>query len=406
MAPEEANRTPTAIIMPDQPRRVLEKSRTVRRKYQQSNKRFQFTASQIQRIEREEERERKAQQLRDREKKKIANKKKKAEKEAQEREERKRLGLPDPNGTKITASQPLMLNFFGKRKEEDTKEEDIEEEEEETPTPPCFENVVDTQDMKESNAAQLEDDDIETEFEDDWFDNDLVLEDYSQSRNNAISNNVPVFCALDSECQEAALGDNKAATPQREVGHLYVNTKKLCGSFEDDTAHLLDDLDPTTILQTLENTEPFLQDCQTPNKAATPHSMSTPPNRTDAETSEKDNYKENWHPNLPRDGREIQQPPQPAAPRCQSLQSQSSLSSGTRQALDVLSSCDPDDEKALEATSNEKDQCASKETQKDHAELKKEVPFEIHVDTEDDFGDLDLSTQELKDLDDMTENNA
>lgn len=399
--------------MPDQPRRILEKSRTVRRKYQRSNKRFQFTASQIQQIEREEERERKAQQLRDREKKKIANKKKKAEKEAQEREERKRLGLPDPNGPKITASQPLMLNFFGKKKEED-KEEDTEEEE--TPTTPCFENVVDMQDTKEDNAAQLEYDDTDTEFEDDRFENDLVLEEYSQSRNNAISNNVPVFCALNSDCQEAAPGDNKAAIPQRDVDHLYVNTKKLCESFEDDTAHLLEDLDPTTILQTLENTQPILQDCQAPNKAPTSHAMPTPPNcaaqhgraqnRAGAETNEKDDYKENWHPNLPRDGRETQQPPQPATPSRQSLQSQSSLSSGTRQALDVLSSCGSDDEKALEATPTEKDQRTSKETQNDHSESKDEAPFEIHVDTEDEYGDLDLSTQELKDLDDMTENNA
>jgi hypothetical protein len=407
--------------MPDQPRRVLEKSRTVRRRYQRSNKRFQFTASQIQNIEREEERERKAQQLRDREKKKIANKKKKAEKEAKEREERKRLGLPHPNGPKITASQPLMLNFFGKRKEED-KENDIEEEEEEeeekTLTKPCFENVVDIpqQDMKEDKVAQLEDDDTETEFEDDWFDNDLVLEEHAQCTNNAISKGVPVFRALNSDCRAAAPEDSKAVIPQGEVGHLYVNTNKLCESFEDDTAHLLEDLDPSTILQTLENTEPTLQDYQAPYKTLNPHAMSFPPNRAaqsgraqnrvGAETSERDDYKENWHPNFPRDGRETRQPPQPAITRHQSSQSQSSHSSGPRQVLDVLSSHGSDDEVAPEVTSPEKDQHSSKEPPNAHAESKDEAPFEIHVDTEDDYGDLDLSTQELKDLDDMTKNNA
>ncbi|QKX53529.1 uncharacterized protein TRUGW13939_00608 [Talaromyces rugulosus] len=403
--------------MPDQPRRVLEKSRTVRRRYQRSNKRFQFTASQIQKIEREEEREKKAQQLRDREKKKIANKKKKAEKEAQEREERKRLGLPHPNGPKITASQPLMLNFFGKRKAED-KEDDIEEEEE-TPTKPCFENVVDIpqQDMKVDKAAQLEDDDTETEFEDDWFDNDLVLEEHSQCTNNAISKGVPVFRALHSDCRATAPEDSKAAISQGEVGHLYMNTNKLCESFEDDTAHLLEDLDPTTILQTLENTAPTLQDYQAPYKASNTHAMPSPPNRTaqrgqaqncaGAETSERDDYKENWHPNFPRDGRETQlPPPQPAITRRQSSQSQSSHSSGPRQVLDVLSSRGSDDEVAPEVTSPKKDRHASKEPPNDHAGSKDEAPFEIHVDTEDDYGDLDLSTQELKDLDDMTKNNA
>lgn len=101
--------------MPEQPRRILEKSRTVRRRYQRSNKRFQFTEAQIKQIEREEERERRAQKLREKEKKRLANKKKKAEKEAKAREERRRLGLPDPNA-KIPASQQRLSNFFGMKK--------------------------------------------------------------------------------------------------------------------------------------------------------------------------------------------------------------------------------------------------------------------------------------------------
>lgn len=101
-------------MMPDeQPRRItIEKSSTVRRRYQRSNKRFQFSAEQLARIERDQERERRAQQLRDKEKKRIANKKKKAEQEALAREERKRTGLPDPNGPKVPSSQPLLSMFL------------------------------------------------------------------------------------------------------------------------------------------------------------------------------------------------------------------------------------------------------------------------------------------------------
>ncbi|KAL4962311.1 alpha/beta fold hydrolase [Aspergillus stella-maris] len=98
----------------DHPRITLEKSRTVRRRYQRSNKRFTFTASQIARIEREEERERRAQKLRDKDKKRVQDKKKKAEKEARLREERMKRGLPDPNAPNVPASQPLLFNFIKK----------------------------------------------------------------------------------------------------------------------------------------------------------------------------------------------------------------------------------------------------------------------------------------------------
>jgi hypothetical protein len=195
-----------------QPRRVLEKSRTVRRKYQRSNKRCHFTASQIRQIEREEEREKRARQFRDREKKKLANKKKKAEKEAQEREKRKRLGLPHPDGFKITASQPLMLNFIAKKKEEG-KEKQV-------PRESCFEDAVDVplQDTTEDKAVRLDDDDTETEFEDDWFDSNLVLEEHSQCRRNAISE----VHAPNSDRGAAAPGDGKSKTSQREGLNFYV----------------------------------------------------------------------------------------------------------------------------------------------------------------------------------------
>ncbi|KAL4937668.1 hypothetical protein BDV06DRAFT_68261 [Aspergillus oleicola] len=96
----------------DTPRITLEKSRTVRRRYQRSNKRFTFTASQIARIEREEERERRAQKLRDKEKKRVQDRKKKAEREARAREERIKRGLPEPNASSVPASQPLLFNFI------------------------------------------------------------------------------------------------------------------------------------------------------------------------------------------------------------------------------------------------------------------------------------------------------
>ncbi|KAJ5888230.1 hypothetical protein N7495_008271 [Penicillium taxi] len=100
----------------DKPRIIIEKSSTVRRRYQRSNKRFTFTAEQIKRIEREEAREKRAKDLREKEKRRIANKKKKTEKEAKAREEARLQGLPDPFGFKIPASQPLLSKFLGLKK--------------------------------------------------------------------------------------------------------------------------------------------------------------------------------------------------------------------------------------------------------------------------------------------------
>lgn len=103
--------------MPSPSKRIiLEKSRTVRRRYQRSNKRLEFSASQIARIERDEEREKRAQKLREREKKRVANKKKKAEREAREREERRRLGpgAQDEHALKVPSSQPLLSMFLKK----------------------------------------------------------------------------------------------------------------------------------------------------------------------------------------------------------------------------------------------------------------------------------------------------
>ncbi|KAJ5581921.1 hypothetical protein N7535_000541 [Penicillium sp. DV-2018c] len=83
--------------MPDEPPRriILEKSKTVKRRYQRSNQR------------------KKAKRLREQEKKRIANKKRKAEQEARAREERKRRGLRDPNAARVPSSQPLLSMFLG-----------------------------------------------------------------------------------------------------------------------------------------------------------------------------------------------------------------------------------------------------------------------------------------------------
>lgn len=142
--------------MPEQPRRILEKSRTVRRRYQRSNKRFQFTEEQIKQIEREEERERRAQKLREKEKKRIANKKKKAEKEAKARRERRRLGLPDPN-VKISPSQQRLSSFFGMKKPPQEQKEEPELEDTELSS-----NDSDTENEVEGSSGSCSKGDIQS----------------------------------------------------------------------------------------------------------------------------------------------------------------------------------------------------------------------------------------------------
>ncbi|KAJ5340989.1 hypothetical protein N7541_010113 [Penicillium brevicompactum] len=122
--------------MPDEPRRiVLEKSKTVRRRYQRSNQRFKFSASQIERLDREEEREKKAKQLREKDKKRAAAKKRKAEQEARVREERKRRGIPDPNAPRVPSSQPLLSMFLGAGKTTPAPATEPEPEPEPEPAP-------------------------------------------------------------------------------------------------------------------------------------------------------------------------------------------------------------------------------------------------------------------------------
>ncbi|KAK2768415.1 hypothetical protein FQN54_000270 [Arachnomyces sp. PD_36] len=100
--------------MGDRPHVTLEKSRTVRRRYQRRKQQVTFSKAELERLERAEERDRRAKKLQEQEKRRIANKKKRLEKEAIAREERKKSGFPDPNAM-VSSSQKLLVNFFGKK---------------------------------------------------------------------------------------------------------------------------------------------------------------------------------------------------------------------------------------------------------------------------------------------------
>lgn len=239
----------------------------MRRRYQRSNKRFEFTTSQIQRIEREEERDQKAKQLREREKKKLANKKKKLEKEAKEREERRRLGIPDPNTGKIPASQPLLVNFFGAGRKkvgevkeqtegetEDsavTQESDSLEDEEmneleadernEDRASPVPEETIVLQHQQEAsktddtaNCLSEEFSDLETELGDDWLD-DVDLEKHMASIENSQK-------SLSSSA--ATRNDDQPTEPAQSATS---NWAGMTESFEDDTSLMLQSLDPTVL---------------------------------------------------------------------------------------------------------------------------------------------------------------
>ncbi|KAL1981459.1 hypothetical protein VTN96DRAFT_2631 [Rasamsonia emersonii] len=334
--------------MPDPPRRILEKSRTVRRRYQRSNKRFQFTASQIERIEREEERERRAQKLREREKKRIANKKKKAEKEAREREERRRLGLPDPN-VKVPASQPRLLNFLERKKEQQQQQ---------------------LTELSEKESSQ-QDTEVETEAED-WFDEDQSQSDAQAGSGTSRDSNEKVS-AVTAHGQDS----HRAMPPTMMVTDCDGNVNEhsppdpvldLGESFRDETAILLEDLDPDTLqlsgqtqnehpetdvscaqsqseasLTSRSTCEPISQPDSTcpsakgdsskipPDMASPSHNKMSPaecdgpepfviyqdPDDVIAQISTqdllevddgKDDYKENWHPNIPYGPQQRRQP--------------------------------------------------------------------------------------------------
>ena len=87
----------------------------MKRRYQRSNQRFTFTATQVRQIERSEELEKRAAKIRERENRRVANKRKREDKEAKEREQRVKAGLPPEPKIKVTASQPRLSQFFGGR---------------------------------------------------------------------------------------------------------------------------------------------------------------------------------------------------------------------------------------------------------------------------------------------------
>lgn len=140
--------------MPDEPPRriIIEKSSTVRRRYQRSNKRFKFSAEEIARIERELKAEKRAKELREKEDNRLAKKRKKAEKEARDREERKRLGLPDPNAPKVPSSQPLLSAFLAKRPAPVEEKAAVDSPAEDSPDSPAEDTPV--EDMPANNTPE------------------------------------------------------------------------------------------------------------------------------------------------------------------------------------------------------------------------------------------------------------
>ncbi|KAN0069495.1 hypothetical protein V8E54_012510 [Elaphomyces granulatus] len=220
-----------------QPQRILEKSGTVRRRYQRSNKRFEFTASQIERIEREQERERRAQKLREQEKKRKANKKKKEEREAKAREERKRLGLPDPNVSRVPASQPLLSNFFGKNQlpqspkqgsnGDTTRLEEVDSEDE-TDIGDCFEAT------RDSNHQSV----VNNKPGQSTSNNDVC---FIPGENCPDEEKIPIKSEEKGNgCQESKEIENSQRTPHKSI-------TRLLQSFDDDTSVLLEELCEDTL---------------------------------------------------------------------------------------------------------------------------------------------------------------
>ncbi|KAJ5735423.1 uncharacterized protein N7483_000548 [Penicillium malachiteum] len=205
---------------PERRRIILEKSSTVRRRYQRSDQRFRFTAEQLKRIEREEVLDKRAKDIREREKKRIANKKKKVEQETKAREEARKQGLPDPFAPKIPSSQPLLSKFLGfanraPASEESPAKEPIAKKPSSTPSP---EPPLTECDVHHDGDTEVDSASGDTEPDSDCFDD------------------------LDEELEKeiAALEDTgateepKPQTPEKP--------KQLHDSFRDDTADYLEDV--------------------------------------------------------------------------------------------------------------------------------------------------------------------
>ncbi|KAL5343326.1 hypothetical protein BJX70DRAFT_164956 [Aspergillus crustosus] len=225
--------------MGDQPRVILEKSRTVRRRYQRSNKRFSYSASQIARIERNEAREHQAEKLREKEKKRLKEKKKKAEKEAKAREERMRRGIPDPNAPTVPASQPLLFNFIKKA------------------SPVSFEPEAQEQAAEGSDSESTV---VESDIDDDDDFEDLLLEDEDLDTMLMALGDADDFPVEETKGSDSGLGDKEDDEDEfsdcsafydedviKKTANVVENetsiiaTEPFPSSFQDDTAIFLEE---------------------------------------------------------------------------------------------------------------------------------------------------------------------
>lgn len=240
--------------MSEPPKRIIiEKSRAVRRKYLRRNNTFQYTASQIARIDREEERERRAEQLREKEKKRVANKKKKAQKEAEEREERRRQGAPDPHVLRVPSSQPLLSNFLAKPKPTPTP----------TPSPSPVQEQVPEDRGKDEVKNDESDTDLNTEpdtpgtVEEDSFDS-FELDDAEAENLVAVETATGNLDTHDGDGH----GDGDGSTIYEDHGSNKRDTKdKEEDEFSDCSAFYDDDFirEAELVAATTENKDPIPQ---------------------------------------------------------------------------------------------------------------------------------------------------
>ncbi|KAJ5722403.1 hypothetical protein N7488_000438 [Penicillium malachiteum] len=238
---------------PERRRIILEKSSTVRRRYQRSDQRFRFTAEQLKRIEREEVLDKRAKDIREKEKKRIANKKKKLEQETKAREEARKQGLPDPFAPKIPASQPLLSKFLGFKKREPTPEESqakepIAEKPTSTPSP---EPAITESDAHHDGDTEVDSAAGDTEPESDCFDDlDEELEKEFAALEEAGASEEPkpqspdldFFDDLDEEQENeiAALEDTRALEPLKPQPPALEIANESLNIAEDDTDEFSD----------------------------------------------------------------------------------------------------------------------------------------------------------------------
>lgn len=381
----------------------------------------------------------------------MANKKKRAEKEAKEREERRRLGIQEPNACKITASQPLLLNFFGAgRKKVDDVRESMEEETEDSEMTQESEAsdedilIVDAEDGRKrdslspvqeeepdlmqsqsqptktddktndtTNCLSEEFSDLATELGDDWLD-DPELEKHMASMENT----------------QQSLRSSAATHNDQSTEPVQVKTNDWAGlteSFEDDTSLMLQTLDPT-VLEKFETTPPKVvlkenntaisdtaQMSQHGAASSTSVSNSVASNAMDRKAHCEDHRVNdltttnsgiastatNLHTSTP-------QPPRDIKPQCRTFaQKQQSKNTATRSNINnpTIHNTSPAFKKPVIAVSTQPNR-HDFSPKKSVSQSTKVYPTQIvhrqpQFDAEDEFGDLPLSTQDVRDLDSM-----